>query len=178
VEKRHYEIILSGVGGQGTVSCGAVLGEAASSYDNKFAVMSCTYGVSARGGFAKSDILIGNDFIPYFEAQHPDVILVLSNKAYPKIKNYITKDTIVVINSNEVTEYDPNLGQVYSFPFSEMAFKIGTLQVVNIIALGFIVAKTNMVNKTALIEALKNRYPDKKAVAVNMKAVEEGFKLT
>lgn len=177
MSKRHYEIILSGIGGQGTVSSGAVLGEAASSYDNKFAVMSCTYGVSARGGFAKSDILIGTDFIPYFEAQHPDVILVLSNKAYPKIRNYITENTLVVINSNEVTDYDQNLGQVYSFPFSEMAFKIGTLQVVNIIALGFIVAKTNIVNKAALVKALKNKYPGEKEAAVNMKAVEEGFKL-
>jgi len=177
VEKRHYEIILSGVGGQGTVSSGAVLGEAASSYDNKFAVMSCTYGVSARGGFAKSDILIGTDFIPYFEALHPDVILVLSNKAYPKIRNYITQNTLVVINSNEVTDYNPDLGQVYPFPFSEMAFKIGTLQVVNIIALGFIVAKTNIVNKAALVKALKNKYPGEKEAAVNMKAVEEGFKL-
>jgi len=39
MEKKQYEIILSGVGGQGTVSSGAILGEAASSYDNKFAVM-------------------------------------------------------------------------------------------------------------------------------------------
>jgi len=177
VDKRHYEIILSGVGGQGTVSSGAVLGEATSSYDNKFAVMSCTYGVSARGGFAKSDILIGTDFIPYFEAQHPDVILVLSNKAYPKIKNYITKNTLVVINSNEVTDYDQNLGKIYSFPFSEMAFEFGSLQAINMIALAFIVEKTKIVRKESLIEAVKHKYPGEKEISVNMKAMEKGFKL-
>ena len=56
---------------------------------------------------------------------------------------------MVVINSNEVTDYDRELGQVYSFSFSEMAFKIGSLQAVNMIALGFIVGKTKIVRKEA-----------------------------
>jgi len=175
--KKQYEIILSGVGGQGNVSSGAILGEAASSYDNKFAVMTCTYGTEARGTFAKSDILISDNFVAFYEALYPDIILVLSDKAYPKIKSRIIKKTMVVINSNEVTDYDRDLGQIYSFPFSEMAFKIGSLQAVNIIALGFIVGKTKIVRKEALIKAIKNRYPGKKEAAVNMKAVEEGFEL-
>lgn len=175
--EKQYEIIISGVGGQGNVSSGVILGEAASSYDNKFAIMTCTYGTEARGTFAKSDILISDNFIAYYEALYPDIILVLSNKAYPKIKSKITEKTMVVINSNEVIDYDRNLGQVYSFPLSEMAFKIGSLQAVNIIALGFIVGKTKIVKKEALIKAIKNRYPGEKEMIVNMKAIEEGFKL-
>lgn len=177
MEKKQYEIILSGVGGQGTVSSGAILGEAASLYDNKFAVMTCTYGTEARGTFAKSDILISDNFVAYYEALYPDIILVLSNKAYPKIKNKIIGKTMVVINSNEVIDYDRNLGQIYSFPLSEMAFKVGSLQAVNMIALGFIVGKTKIVRKKALIKAIKNRYPGEKEAKVNMKAIEEGFKL-
>jgi len=176
MEKR-CEIIISGVGGQGNVSSGIILGEAASSYDNKFAVMTCAYGTEARGTFAKSDILISDNFVAYYEALYPDIILVLSNKAYPKIKSRITEKTMVVINSNEVIDYGRDLGQVYSFPLSEMAFKIGSLQAVNIIALGFIVGKTKIVKKEALIKAIKNRYPGKKEAAVNMKAIEEGLKL-
>jgi len=177
MEKKRYEVILSGVGGQGTVSSGAILGEAASSYDNKFAVMTCTYGTEARGTFAKSDILISDNFIAYYEALYPDIILVLSDKAYPKIKSRIIKKTMVVINSNEVTDYDRDLSQIYSFPFSEMAFKIGSLQAINIISLGFIVGKTKIVRKEALIEAIRHRYPGEKEMAVNMKAIKEGFKL-
>lgn len=177
MSKRHYEIILSGIGGQGTVSSGAVLGEAASSYDNKFAVMSCVYGVAARGGFAKSDILIGTEFIPYFEARRPDVILVLANEAYPKIKNYIIEDTLVVMNSDEVTDYDRGLGKIRAFPFSGMAFELNSLQAVNMIALAFIVERTGIVSKEALIEAVKHKYPGENEISVNMKALERGFKL-
>jgi len=177
MEKKQYEIILSGVGGQGTVSSGAILGEAASSYDNKFAVMTCTYGTEARGTFAKSDILISDNFIAYYEALYPDIVLVLSNKAYPKIKNKIIEKTMVVINSNEVRNYKKNLGQVYSFPFSEIAFKIGSLQTVNIIALAFIVGKTKIVRKEALIKAINNRFPGEKEMTANIKAIKEGFKL-
>ncbi|MBI4800950.1 MAG: 2-oxoacid:acceptor oxidoreductase family protein [Elusimicrobia bacterium] len=133
--------------------------------------------MAARGGFAKSDILIGTDFIPYFEAQRPDIILVLSNEAYPEIKGYIAENTLVVLNSNEVTDYDRSLGKIYSFPFSEMAFELGSLQAVNMIALAFIIGKTGIVKKEALREAVKHKYPGEKEIPFNMKALQRGFKL-
>ncbi|GAB4112119.1 MAG: 2-oxoacid:ferredoxin oxidoreductase subunit gamma [Candidatus Caldatribacteriota bacterium] len=175
--KNTYEVIISGIGGQGTVVSGAILGEAASSYDNKFAVMTCTYGTEARGTFAKSDILISDNFITYYEALNPDIILVLSDKAYPHIKNRIDKETIVVINSNEVNNYEKILGKVYALPLSEMAVKVGSLQALNMIALGFMVGLTQMISREALIKTVENKYKNKRDYLINIKAIEEGWKM-
>ncbi len=176
-EKDCFEMIISGVGGQGNVSSGIILGEAASCYENKFATMTCTYGTEARGTFAKSDVLIGKNFIDFYECQRPDVILVLHNKAYPNIKNSIFKETIVVINENEVNEIDKDLGRIFSFPFSDMAFEIGSLQVINIIALAYIVGMTKFIRKESLVQAVQNKYPNGKIAELNMKALEFGFSL-
>lgn len=178
MKKKTYEVIISGIGGQGTVVSGAILGEAASSYDNKFAVMTCTYGTEARGTFAKSDLLISDSFIAYYEALNPDIILVLSDKAYPYIKNRIKKETLVVINSNKVSNYEKGLGKIYALPFSEIAVKVGSLQVVNMIALGFMVRKTKMVSQEALIKAVQNRYLHKKDYLLNIRAIEAGFNIS
>jgi len=175
--KDYFEIIISGVGGQGNVSSGIILGEAASCYENKFATMTCTYGTEARGTFAKSDVLIGKEFIDFYECQHPDVILVLHEKAYPKIKNKIFEDTILVINNNEVTRLDEDLGEIFSFPFSDMAFKIGSIQVINIIALAFIVEMTKFLKKTSLVNAVQSKYSKGEIAELNKKALEFGFNL-
>ncbi|ADL12002.1 2-oxoacid:acceptor oxidoreductase family protein [Acetohalobium arabaticum] len=177
MSKEQCEIILSGVGGQGLISSGAILGEAASVYEDKFTTMTKTYGVSARGGFSKSDVLISDEFVSYFKALNPDVILILDNKAYPEVKDKISEETLVIINSNEVDNYNPDLGNVYSFPLSEMAFEIGSLLTLNIIALGFIAGKTNIISKEALKKVVKKKYPAEKAVELNMKAIEKGFSL-
>ena len=177
MDKDHFEIVISGVGGQGVVTCGEILGTAASIYDDKFAVMTCAYGVSARGGLVQADVLIGNDFISYYEALEPDLVLVLSNKIYPCIKSKIMDTTIVVINSDEVAEFDKNRGNIYALPLSKIAFKSGSLRATNMIALGFIAGKTSIVNKTALLTVVRENYPSRKAVEINSRALEQGFRL-
>jgi 2-oxoglutarate ferredoxin oxidoreductase subunit gamma len=175
--KEYFEIIISGVGGQGNVSSGIIIGEAASCYEHKFATMTCTYGTEARGTFAKSDVLIGKNFIDFYECQEPDVILVLHKKAYPKIKDKILQNTMVVVNKNEVDQVNIQLGEVFAFPFSDMAFEIGSLQVINMIALSFIVGKTEFIRKESLVKVVQNKYSHSKIAKLNMTAIEYGFRL-
>lgn len=176
--KDYFEMIIGGVGGQGNISSGIIIGEAASCYENKFVTMTCAYGTEARGTFAKSDILIGEDFVNFYECQSPDVILVLHNKAYPKIKDKIFEDTIVVVNKNEVDQINMNLGKIFSLPFSDIAFKeIGSKQLVNIIALAFIVGKTKFIRNESLVKAVQKKYPSGHMAELNRKALEVGFSI-
>jgi len=176
-EKDRFEIIIGGVGGQGNVSCGILIGEAASCYENKFVTMTYSHGTEARGTFARTDVLVGNQFIDFYECQRPDVILVLHDKAYPKIKGKIFKDTIVVINQNEVKDIDMDLGKPFSLPLSDIAMKIGSLQVTNTIALAFIVNVTKFIDKTSLVKAVQSEYANSKIARLNEKALEYGFNL-
>ena len=102
MSKKTWEIIFSGVGGQGLVSCGNILGEAAS-FDHLNAVMTTTYGVETRGTFSKSDLIISDEDIDYPEALHPDVILALAQVAYQRYAPIAGENTVLIYvlpNSN------------------------------------------------------------------------------
>lgn len=173
----RFEVIIAGVGGQGNVSCGIIIGKAATCYEDKFVTMTYSYGTEARGTFARTDVLVGNYFIDFYECQKPDVILILHDKAYPKIKNKIVEETVVVINQNEVEHIDKDLGRTFILPLSDMAIEIGSSQVINTIALAFIVAKTEFLSKTSLVKAVQSEYSDSKIVKLNEKALKYGFNL-
>ena len=79
------EIVLSGVGGQGVVSVGEVMGLAASLYEeNLNATMSASYGSEARGTFTKTDVIISDGEIGYPNVASPDIILCLAQVAYDR----------------------------------------------------------------------------------------------
>ena len=73
------EIVLSGVGGQGLISTGEILGLAASLFeDNLYATLTASYGSETRGTFTKTDVIIADAPIGYPNVDSPDVILCLA----------------------------------------------------------------------------------------------------
>ena len=175
MQQTRCEIILSGVGGQGLISSGKILGEAATRYENKFVTMTSSYGVSARGGFSRADVIIDDSFVSYFKALAPDVILVLDSKAYPEIRDKINNNTLVIINQDEVEDFDPDLGQVFPLSLSRLAYELGSLKTLNIISLGFIAAITDIVSRKGLTRIVKEKYPGN--IKTNLRAIEKGYEL-
>ncbi len=57
---KRYEIRFSGAGGQGLITAGIILAEAASIIEGKHAVQSQSYGPEARGGASKSEVIISD----------------------------------------------------------------------------------------------------------------------
>ncbi len=58
------EIVLSGVGGQGLVSTGEIIGQTASIYEaGLFATMTAAYGSETRGTITKADVIISDQQI-------------------------------------------------------------------------------------------------------------------
>ena len=60
--KDRYEVALVGIGGQGVITIGKALGEAALT-ENKNAVQTTEYTDAARGGFSKSEVIISENEI-------------------------------------------------------------------------------------------------------------------
>ena len=72
------QIVLAGVGGQGLVSAGGMLAEAAAIYEKREALMMCAYGSEARGTFTKAEVIIDDEKRIYFpEVQQPDIVVAL-----------------------------------------------------------------------------------------------------
>lgn len=131
------EIVLSGVGGQGVVSVGEVMGLAASLYEeNLNATMSASYGSEARGTFTKTDVIISDGEIGYPNVASPDIILCLAQVAYDRYVDAFRDDTIVFYDSEEVTPKAGAKGEHIGFPYRSEAIALGSIQSANFVALG------------------------------------------
>lgn len=170
--KSFYEIRLTGSGGQGLITAGMILGEASALFDNKFVVQTQSYGPEARGGAAKSEVIISDKKIAYPKPNQADILLVLSQPAYDKYIKDIKDDAIVIVDSSLV-KYEKGKG-IYPIPITQLAIdKIKLKVTANVVALGIICSLTGIVSYNALERALLNRIP-KGTEAINKKALSLG----
>lgn len=169
--KKRYDIRLSGTGGQGLITAGMIMGEAAAVFDGKFAVQTQSYGPEARGGACKAELVISDSEVAYPKPLDADILLALSQPAYDKYKDDVKEDGIIIVDSSLV-KYEKGKG-VYPIPITQLATeKVGLKVTANVVALGVISSLTGVVSYEALERALLSRIPpgteeiNKKALAL------------
>lgn len=173
--KNRYDIRLSGSGGQGLVTAGMILGEAASLFDNKYVIQTQSYGPEARGGACKSEIIISDKIINYPKPVKVDILLTLSQPAYDKYIHDVKEDALVVIDSS-IVEYTQGKG-IYPIPITQLATEeVGLRVTANVVALGIIASLTNVVSFNALERALFSRIPPG-TEEINKRALTLGKKM-
>ncbi|MDP2942126.1 MAG: 2-oxoacid:acceptor oxidoreductase family protein [Candidatus Omnitrophota bacterium] len=176
-ESEHFEIVLSGSGGQGIVLAGKILAEAAAIYDQKEAVMSISYGPEARGGASKTEVIVSSNSIDYPKVIHMDVLLAMTQEAMDKYGGLLDEKGLLIIDELYVKEVPPQIRNILKAPFSDLAVEMFKAQIVaNIIALGSLTAVTKVVSREALIQAVLGSVPDK-ALVLDRLAVDLGFKV-
>ncbi|MCK5631177.1 2-oxoacid:acceptor oxidoreductase family protein, partial [Candidatus Bathyarchaeota archaeon] len=74
------EVRICGLGGQGVVLAGQILGRAAV-YMGKNVVQTQSYGAEARGSTAKSEVIISNDRISFPKVRRCDLMIAMSQPA-------------------------------------------------------------------------------------------------
>lgn len=175
---KQTEIILSGVGGQGLILCGTLLGEAATLYDGKRATLTSEYGVETRGTFAKSDVIVSEGEIYFPDATDPDLVLCLAQVAYGRYAGTLPSKTLLVYDSNQVKP-DYRVPNQLPVPFTDMARELGNAATANIIAMGVVSARTGLVTPGAARQAISRFFSGKseRVVAMNHRAFDLGFEL-
>jgi 2-oxoglutarate ferredoxin oxidoreductase subunit gamma len=173
----HYELRLSGEGGQGLVLAGKILAEAAAIYDERNATQSQSYGPEARGGASKSEVIIADGEIDYPKAEHLDLQLALTQEAFDKYHRDLKPGGWLVIDSEAVTRVPEGDWRVVRVPLVRLAReRIGKAIVANIVALGLIVRLSQAVSEGAAEEAILARVP-RGTEELNRKAYHLGLEL-
>ena len=172
----QVELRLSGSGGQGLLLAGIILSEAAI-HEDKNAVQTQSYGPEARGGASKAEVIISHDDIDFPKVTAPNVVLALTQIAADKYVDSVREDGIVIVDSKIVLPAGLKAGKIISVPIMETASeKVGRSIVANIVAIGVIVAATQVVSREAVEAAVLARVP-KGTEDLNRKALEEGYLL-
>jgi len=175
-ETFKWEIRLSGSGGQGLITAGIILARAAV-LDKIQVTQSQSYGPESRGGSSRADVIISNEEFYFPEAVNFDVLLALSQEACDKYSDDLKPDGILIADSTFVKNVALLDSTIYEFPFTGIAMeKLGSVLPTNIMTLGFLVKKTNVVSEKSLKEALKNSVRPQ-FLEMNLKAIKIGFEL-
>lgn len=171
----RYEIRFSGAGGQGLITAGIILAEAASIVEGKSAVQSQSYGPEARGGASKSEVIISDGPIDYPKATVVDACLAMTQEAADKYANGIKEGGLLLLDSDFVKNEPQGNFRIFKLPIMRTAKEdVGREIVANVVALGAMIALTDVVSREAGEKAVLAKVPDA-FIELNKKAYNLGF---
>ncbi|MEW6725240.1 MAG: 2-oxoacid:acceptor oxidoreductase family protein [Bacillota bacterium] len=173
---QRFEIRLSGSGGQGLITGGIILAEAAAVYDDINAIQSQSYGPEQRGGASKSDVVISNGEIDYPKVTRPDVLLAMTQESCDKYAPGLKPGGLLILDSTYVSKVPTLDARVVEFPISQAAREAGREIVANIVALGVVAGLTGIVTREALEKAVLDRVP-RGTEELNRRALARGYEL-
>lgn len=171
----RVEVRLAGSGGQGIITAGLVLAEAAGIHDDREVVMSQSYGPEARGGASKAEVIISDTPIDYPLCTAVDLLLALNQEAADTYSWDLSPEALILIDSDLVSH--PPTSRALGLPFTAMARdKLKKPMVANVMALGALIEISSLVSKKSLEKALMARIP-KGTEELNKKALSMGSKM-
>ncbi len=183
-------IMIVGVGGQGTLLASRILGAAAMRAGKKVK-LSEVHGMSQRGGSVVTYVKYGDRVdSPVIEPGEADMIIAFEELEAYRSLPYLKKDGVMVVNSQKTNpmpvitgamEYPEGIletlkekgAKVVSCNALELAKQAGNLKAVNVALIG-VMAKNSPLSKEIWDGALVDAVPAK-FLEVNQKAFELGY---
>ncbi len=170
-----YEIRFAGLGGQGIVRAGVIIGSAAALFGGKNAANSQSYGPEARGGASRSEVIISDEEIDYPKVEEPDAMVLMSQEAYDRYARDLKRGGVLIYDSDMVYDPKPIEGaRVYAIPATRIAEESGRKIVANMVMIGALVAITGAVDPSAAKRAIERNVP-KGTEDLNIRAFEKGY---
>ena len=170
----RFEIRLSGLGGQGILTLGRIMGEALALHHGYQVAQTQSYGPEARGGASKSDLVVSGENISYPKPVGLDFLVSLSQEACNMYFRSLKPEGRLLVDTSLVTQTPSNV--FWGLPFTKLAKdKIGLAQTTNIVALGALTHILPFMNPTAVRKCLTSVLPPK-ILEINKKAFSLGHR--
>jgi 2-oxoglutarate ferredoxin oxidoreductase subunit gamma len=168
------EVRISGLGGQGIVLAGQILGKAAA-YDGKNVVQTQSYGSEARGSVAKSEIVISDTQIGYPMVRKCDILVGLSQEAVDKNIKDLKEEGTLLVDDSIVKNLPDTKARIYKISATKIAESSCSEKLyANIVMLGALIRFTKIISAETVEKAIKDSVP-KKAVNINIQAFRKGL---
>ena len=172
---KRKEIRIAGFGGQGVILAGLTLGRAAALYDNKYAVVSQSFGPEARGGACAAEVVITEEPVDFPRVTEPSALVVMSQEAYARFSPELAKDGTLITEEELVIPQNLRRDiKHFSIPATRIAEELGKRIVLNIVMMGFMTAVTKLLDPEAMRKAVTASVP-KGTEDLNLRAFERGY---
>jgi 2-oxoglutarate ferredoxin oxidoreductase subunit gamma len=170
-------IVIAGFGGQGVLFAGQLLAYAGMAY-GRYVTWIPSYGPEMRGGTANCTVIISDEPIGAPIVSQPDIALVFNQPSLAKYEPLLKPEGLLVINSDIVTTQAVRSDiEVVYIPANSIAVEMGSVKMLNMAALGALLAKRPLLPLSVVEEALANHLPAAKAhlLASNLQVLRKGY---
>jgi 2-oxoglutarate ferredoxin oxidoreductase subunit gamma len=171
--------IFAGFGGQGVLSMGLNLAQAAM-LEGRHVTYLPAYGAEVRGGTANCTISVSDEEIASPVASSPSYIVAMNHPSMIRFQNQLQPGGILFLNSTLIKE-PVNRGDIdiVNVPANAMAEELGNLKSANMVMLGAFIKKSNLVHIDSLIDGLAVVLKGKqKLITINKNALTAGYNMT
>ncbi len=166
---------IAGFGGQGLLFLGRLLAETGMRQGLHVSWLP-SYGPEMRGGTANCQVNISASEIGSPLVSIPTVLIAMNNPSLDKFEAEVDPAGLIIYDSSLI-DHAPTRTDVESLaiPATEIADQIGSAKSANMVALGALIGKTNLLDKDAVIDAMRAKTKKAELLEINVKAIEAGY---
>jgi 2-oxoglutarate ferredoxin oxidoreductase subunit gamma len=173
---KRIEVRISGLGGQGVVLAGVILGRAAF-YEGKHVVQTQSYGAEARGSAAKSEVIISDGKIGFPRVRKCDILVAMSQSALETYLKDLKEKGVLIVDKDKVEHIPKTKAKVFKIPATKTAAKLLKSRLyANVVVLGALTKITGIVKEEAVEKAITDSVPETD-IETNIRGFREGIKL-
>lgn len=188
-EQKKFDLLITGVGGQGAILASDIIGKAAVTAGLSIRAAE-THGMAQRGGSVVNHIRIGQAYGSMIPKKGADIMLALEPMEAVRYLDFLKDGGIIIVNTQPVVPVTVASGQakypevsdildalsekyiVKAFNADELAFEAGSRLAMNVVMVGA-VSGYLPIPKETLLESIKALVPQK-TIEVNLRAFEAG----
>ncbi len=170
-EGEEYMLRIGGEGGQGVVTAGTILGEAAA-VNGRNVFKTEEYGSRARGGLASADLILSDSDI--YEVMVPkgsaDVLVALTDAALEGHRSVLSDDGRLIVDKDAVSSVPEGTTAV---PFTALAEDAGSTKSTNVAVVGYLTAALSVADPDTVRDSIRSHLD--RLLETNLDAFDRGL---
>jgi 2-oxoisovalerate ferredoxin oxidoreductase beta subunit len=171
---RDYTIKVAGFGGQGVLLLGQLLTEMGMREGLDVSWLP-SYGPEMRSGSAHCHVCLSKERIGSPLISHPDVLIAMNEISLRKFASQVAPGGLILYNRDKLpADFIPPQARVVCIPAAEMADKLGSMKVTNIVLMGALLEETECLLPETAMGVIETKIKKVELIEVNRQALAAG----
>ena len=171
---RDYTIKVAGFGGQGVLLLGQLLTEMGMREGLEVSWLP-SYGPEMRSGSAHCHVCLSKERIGSPLISHPDVLIAMNEISLRKFAHQVVAGGVILYNRDSLpSDFALPQARVICIPASEMADKLGSTKVTNIVLMGALLEETECLSPASAMGVLETKIKKLDLLEIDRQALAAG----
>ena len=172
--RKNLTVNVAGFGGQGVLLLGQLLAEMGMREGLEVSWLP-SYGPEMRSGSAHCYVSLSKDRIGTPLTDRPDVLIAMNEISLRKFASQVPSGGLVLYNGSSVPA---DLGvpdaELLCIPASEIADKLGSAKVANVVMMGALLEETRCLSPTTAAQLLEAKVKNRTLLEIDFRAIDAG----